>query len=161
MKRRITILLSLALAWCMGSGALAQEDTGESLGRLWNAIVGFTERTGDSVSAWIEDPENGAAAWAQNAAESVEKWVQDAANGMSAFFEQADAAQWMEQAGEFFANAGDEISRLWDTFTHNNNRQEAQKAYAALKEWMDANNVDPTIRQAVEGMANAAGIKAE
>lgn len=166
MNKRFAFLISTLLIACLLTGALAEEKTEDSMERLWNAFLGFTERAGETVATWTEDAANSLADWLEDPnnafekwPENISKWVQDAADSASAFFENADPNEWLRQTSQFFTDAGDEIAKAWDALANNKNIEEARKAYDTLKAWMDANHVDDSIRKAVEGIAKAAGVQ--
>jgi len=113
----------------------------DSLSTTWNAFLGMAGEAGTAVS-----------------------------NGVNGFLQQnfPEFQKWLEEAGRTFnENVTPELSEAWNTLVEGANQigsqtqQEIQRAYEALQEYLNSTNADQSLREAVDGVASAAGANVE
>ena len=156
MKKAILILvLCLALG-----GALAEtteptptptplqssaEDFLSSLTGTWDAFMNMAGEAGKVASQWGED-----------ASRQIDGFLQENMPELKA---------WLDEANSYFSeNVSPELNEAWNTLKENaaefgtHTQQEVEKAYAAIEEWMKSNNPSEEVRDAVNEVAEAAGV---
>ncbi len=119
----------------------------DSLGQTWGAFVGFAGEAGKAASEW----------WAV-ASKDIDKYLAENA---------PEVKQWLDDAGEYFdKQVSPELQKSWKILVESAakigtyTQAELQKAYDEIMASMkEDSKATPEVKEAVENMAEAAGIK--
>ena len=117
----------------------------DSLGQTWDALVGLAGEAGKSASTWWE-----------GASKDIDRFLAENA---------PEVKQWLDDAGEYFdKQVNPELQRSWKILAESAadigtyTQAELQKAYEEITASMKEANVSPEVKEAVENMAEAAGV---